>query len=172
MESTLIQVVDLKKFSSISETMDCQLLENHLLLAQQLYVVPVLGDALYSQILQQFDAQSISGNNETLLTEYITPAIAFSSWYSAAPFLAYRTNRSGIQTQGSPDTVAVTPDELSIYISRVENYKDFYLKRLQDYLDANQTLFPLYRSADSQEVSKGGGIYLGYKTRLRCNGWE
>jgi len=165
MESTLVTTEQLKELTSISDTIDCELLQPHLLIAQQLYVSAVLGDALYNDILVQFDAQTISGNSKTLLDEYIRPAIGFSSWYSAAPFLAYKTSRSGIQSQGSPDNTPVTPEELSLYITRVENYKNYYLKRLQNYLETNENDFPLYRTSNSQEVSKGGGIYLGYKSR-------
>ena len=175
MESTLVTVEQLKALTSISETMDCELLQPHLLIAQQLYVAPVLGDALYNDILSQFDANTISGNTTTLLDEYITPAIGFASWFSSAPFLAYKTQRSGIQSLASPDNTPVTTEELSLYIARVENYMDFYLSRLQKYLDDNETLFPLYRSGDSQEVSKGGGIYLGYGKRTNCDtnyGWQ
>ena len=169
MESTLVTVEQLKALTSISDTMDCELLQPHLLIAQQLYVAPVLGNALYNDILAQFDANTISGNTTTLLDEYITPAIGFSAWFSISPFLAYKTQRSGIQALSSPDNTPVTPEELSLYIARVENYKDFYCLRLQKYLDANESLFPLYRSGDSQEVSKGGGLYLGFKSR-RNNG--
>lgn len=175
MESTLVTVEQLKTLTSISDTMDCELLQPHLLIAQQLYVAPVLGDALYNDILAQFDANTISGNTQTLLDEHVTPAIGFSSWYSAAPFLAYKTQRVGIGSQSSPDTTPVTTEELALYITRVENYKDFYLKRLRDYLEANETLFPLYRTADSQEVGKGGGLYLGFKNRTGTAepyGWQ
>lgn len=175
MESTLTTVEQLKNLTSISDTMDCALLQPHLLIAQQLYVEPILGDALYNDILAQYDAQTISGNTTTLLDEYITPAIGFASWFSAAPFLAYKTQRVGIGSQASPDTTPVTPEELSLYVARVENYMDFYLRRLQKYLDDNATLFPLYRSGDSQEVSKGGVIYLGYGKRSNCDtdyGWQ
>lgn len=172
MESTLTTVEQLKALTSISDTMDCELLQPHLLIAQQLYVAPVLGDALYSDILSKFNDNTISGNTETLLNEYIIPAIGFSAWFSAAPFLAYKTQRSGIQALASPDNTPVTPEELSLYIARVENYKDFYCLRLQKYLDDNESLFPLYRSADSQDVSKGGGLYLGYKPKRTDYGWQ
>lgn len=182
MESTLVTVEQLKLLTSISSTMDCELLQPHLLIAQQLYVAPVLGDALYTDILTKFDANTISGDTQTLLDEYITPAIGFSSWFSAAPFLAYKTQRSGIQALASPDNTPVTVEELSLYISRVENLKDFYCERLQSYLYANQSKFPLYRQADAQKTNKGGQLYLGFRRQRKnnyggqetdcCNGWQ
>ena len=176
MESILISAEQLKTLTSISNTLDVDLLQPHLLISQQLYVQPVLGDALYNDIVNRYDNNTITGDTLVLYDEYIVPAIAYSAWFSAAPFLAYKTNRSGIQTQGSPDNVAVNPEELSLYIARVEHLMNFYNSRMQKYLDDNYTKFPLYRSADSQEVSKGGGIYLGYKSLRGCNndnyGWQ
>lgn len=181
MESTLITAVDLKRFSSISENMDVNMLDPHLIIAQQLFIAPILGDALYSSILTQFDNQTISGDTLELLNDYIAPAIAFGAWFSAAPFIAYKTNRSGIQTQGSPDTVAVTSEELSLYISRVQNLKDFYCERLNKFLiDDNYVKFPLFRSDDTPVyTNKGSGLYLGFSRNrnrncLDCNKqwWE
>ena len=171
MESTLVTVPQLKQLTSISDNLDCELLQPHLLIAQQLYVAPILGDALYNDLLTQFNNNTISGNTEILLNDYITPAIGFSSWFSAAPFLNFKTQRAGIQTLSSPDNTPVTVEELSLYISRVENLKDFYCTRLQKYLDTNYLLFPLYRSEDAIDTNKGGSLYLGFKsTRRNCCG--
>jgi len=171
MESTIVTTEQLKLLTSISSNLDCELLQPHLLIAQQLYVQPVLGDPLYSDIISRYDNQTLTGNTLNLYNEYLIPAIGFSAWYSAAPFLAYKTNRSGIQTQGSADTVPLTPEELSIYISRVENYKDFYLKRLNDFLiKDNGVMFPLFRSGDTPvNNNKGGGLFLNFKHRNPSN---
>lgn len=173
MESTLVTTVQLKSLTSISNLMDVDLLQPHLLIAQQLFVQPVLGDPLYNNIISRYDNNTLTGDTLVLYDDYIVPAIAYSAWYSAAPFIAYKTTPSGIQTQGSPDTTATTSEELSLYINRVGNYKDFYLKRLNDYLIAdNGAKFPLFRDGNTPvENSKGGGIYLGYKKRVIEDIW-
>jgi hypothetical protein len=173
MESTLVTTVQLKNLTSISKNFDVELLQPHLLIAQQLYVQPVLGDALYFNILTKFDTNTISGDTQILLDEYITPAIGFSAWFSAAPFLAYKTTRAGIQTESASDgaNIAVTPEELSLYIARVENYKNFYLDRLAKYLNNNVTNFPLFRTEDCQPKvnSNTGQFYLGFRGTRKNN---
>ena len=163
MESTIVTVNDLKNFSSIGANVDPELLYPHLLIAQQLYLQPVLGDALYDDIVSRFDNNWLTGNTQTLYEQYIIPALAYSSWYSVAPFLNYKTQRAGLQTTASPDSTPLTPEEMTTYLGKVNNFKDFYLSRLEKYLVTNKTLFPLFRQNDVRE-SNGSSIYLGYKT--------
>lgn len=173
MESTICTVEQLKALSSLSDNIDCDLLQPHLLISQQLYVQPILGDALYHDIIDRYDSNTLTGDTLTLYEDYIIPAIGFGSWFSASPFLAYKTTRNGIQTQGTPDTVAVTPEELSLYIARVENMKNFYCERLNKYLiEDNGIKFPLFRAGDTPvEVSKGGTLFLNFKRNGTCDGW-
>lgn len=176
MESTIVSVEQLKTLTSISNTVDVGLLEPHLLIAQQLYVEPVLGTALYNDIINRWNTDTLTGDTQTLYNEYIIPAIGFSAWFSVAPFLAYKTNRSGIQTQSAPDNTPVTPEELSLYVARVENMKTFYCNRLNDYLiKDNGVKFPLFRDSENvvEKSTVGGGIYLNYgRGTLPCDGWS
>jgi hypothetical protein len=178
MESTIITAVQLKNLTSLSENIDVELLNPHLLIAQQLYIAPVLGTALYDDIVKRFDAQTLTGDSLTLYEEYIVPAIGFSAWYSAAPFLAYKTTRAGIQTMSASDgaNVALIPEEMAVYIGRVQNLKDFYCQRLNKYLiDDKYQKFPLFRSNETPvESNRGSSLYLGFKRRSRdCeNDWQ
>jgi hypothetical protein len=178
MESTIITTEQLKLLTSLSNNIDVELLMPHLLIAQQLYLAPILGDALYADICSRYDNNQLTGDTLTLYNDYITPAVGFAAWFSAAPFLAYKTTRAGIQTQSASDgaNVAVIPEELSLYIARVENLKNFYCDRLNKYLiDDDGVKFPLFRSDDDTpvETNKGGSLYLGYsrsQQRPCCDG--
>lgn len=163
MESTIVTINDLKRFTNIGENIDEELLVPHLLIAQQLYAQELMGDALYFDLITQFDANTISGDTQTLYEEYVIPAIGYSAWYSSSPFLSYKTNRQGVNTQASDTITPASVEEFNLYLSKVNNLKDFYLSRLEKYLKANKTLFPLYRESSTVQ-SNGGSIYLGFKT--------
>lgn len=172
METCIVTPVELKKFTSIGENIDCDLLIPHLLIAQQLYLEPVLGCALYNDIISRYDNNWLSGDTQTLYEQYIVPALAYSAWYSVSPFLNWRTNRNGINTQGTDTLTPVVIEEFSMYLSKVENLKAFYLNRLEHYLKCNKTLFPLY-CANTVQQSNGGSVYLGYKTNpKRAPYWD
>jgi hypothetical protein len=163
-ESVIVTINDLKKYSSISENIDPELLTPHLLISQQMNIFPVLGEPLYDDIISRFDNNQLSGDTQELYENYIVPALAFSAWANAAPFLGYHTNRNGLMTMSTDTLTPLTPDEMSIYLSRVNGFRDFYIKRMQDYLDENIILFPLYRKDDTQ-IGQGSQFYLGYKNR-------
>ncbi len=176
METVLITTDDLKKLTAISQNMDVELLAPHLLIAQQLYVAPLLGDALYTDILDRFDGVTgLTGASLTLYNDYIVPALAYSAWFCAAPFLHFKTQRQGIGTQTSDNQVPVTPEELSLYINRVENLMNYYLNRVTDFLvKDNYVNYPLYRSEDTpKSTNKGSSLFLNFRdTKRQCDGWE
>jgi hypothetical protein len=172
MESTIVTIDDLKKFTSIGDNVDPELLFPHLLIAQQLYIQPVLGDALYNDIISRFDNNQLTGDTQTLYENYIVSAIAYSAWYSASPFLSYKTQRTGIQTANNNDFNPLSVDELNLYLSKVNNLKDFYVNRMEEYLIANATIFPLFRE-DNIKASNGSSIYVGWKTaQKRGKYWD
>lgn len=168
MESILCTVDDLKRLTSIGNNVDVDVIWPHILLSQQLFLQPVLGDALYSDIVSRFDNNQLTGDTFTLWEEYLVPCLAYCSWYNAAPFLNYKTNRTGISTHSSDVLTPVTPEELAIYSERVNNFKIYWLNRLEDYLIANDDLFPLYRQ-NTVVQSSGGQMFLGWKTTTRRN---
>lgn len=175
MESTLITTVDLKKLTAISQNMDVELLEPHLLIAQQLYLAPLLGDALYTDILSRFDSQTgLTGASLTLYNEYIIPALAYSAWFCAAPFLHFKTQRQGVGVQTSDTQTPVTVEELSIYVARVENLMSYYLNRVTTYLvKDNYVSFPLFRSDDTpKSTNKGSSLFLNFREARHCDGWS
>ena len=163
MESPLCTVDDLKRLTSLGSHIDPDLVYNHIIISQQMQVLPILGQALYESIIYLFDNDQLTGKTETLWSDYIVPCLAFCSWHNASPFLNYKTQRTGISTQSTDVLTPVTPEEFAIYSERVANFKTYYCNRLEDYLVDNKTDFPLFRQNTTVQ-SSGGSFFLGYKT--------
>lgn len=163
MESTLVTVNDLKRFTTISTNCDPDLLFPFLLISQQLYVEPILGSGLYAELLSEFDnAQLTGGTMTTLYEEYIISAIAYGSLYSALPFIAWKIQRTGVSTMSSDVLTPASNEEMTMLLSKAENLKAFYCNRLENYLIENKSSFPLYKQ-NATEQSNGGSFYLGFK---------
>lgn len=172
MESTLLTVNDIKNFTTIGQNVDPELLYPFILLSQQMYVEPVLGLALYNDIVSRFDNQQLTGDTQILYESHIIPSIAYSSLYSALPFIAYKIQRSGVSTQTTDVLTPVSPEEMSIIIGKADNMKNFYLNRLEEYLVTNETLFPLYKRNSVNQTDGNQTIYLGYKHRINNPYWD
>lgn len=160
MEDTLlITIEDIKEVTSISDNVDVEMLEPFLATSQDMHIRPVVGDALMDAMLD--DVASGGTTYKTLIENYILKALAYSTWFSAAPFMHMKTQRKGIVLQNSDNSTNVTPEEFSIYIGRVEGSMTFYLRRLKDYLDNNKTLYPLYTQSDQINPTSSSSIFLG-----------
>jgi len=163
MEDTLlITIEDIKNVTSISDNVDVSILEPFLATSQDMYIRPVVGDSLMDAMI----ASVASGGTQyqALIDNYILKALAYSTWFSAAPFLHFKTHKKGIVVQSSDNSTNVTPEEFSIYVQRIENNQTFYLRRLKDYLDtsAAKALYPLYATTDQINPSNSSSIFLGF----------
>jgi hypothetical protein len=168
MESLLVTPNDLKQFTTISSNIDTDMLFPFLLVSQQTLVAPVLGTALYDDIINRFDTNTLSGDTKTLYEKYLIPAVGWGSYYLALPFLAYKTNRNGVNTSGTDTLTPVVIEEMNVLTNRLNTLKDFYLSQLEEYLVDNASLFPLFRRNNVREGT-GSSIYLGYRTRRARN---
>ena len=159
-DTTLIQIEDIKNVTSISDNIDVAMLEPFLFNAQEMYIRPVCGDALMDAML----ASVASGGTgyTTLIDNQVLYALAYCTWYSAAPFLNFKTQRKGIVTQSSDNSTNVTLDEFGVYTSRIESMQTFYLRRLREFLDDNDTTYPLYAKDDDITPSSSSSIFLGF----------
>jgi hypothetical protein len=172
MESNLVTVNDLKTFTNIGKNVDEELLFPFLIISQQMHVAPVLGDALYNDIVNRFDNNWLTGDTQTLYEEYIIPAVGFSAWYASSIFLNLHTERAGIMTMDTDHSTHASVEEFGLYSKWVESLKDFYLRRLETFLNANITLFPLYRKTNL-ENSNAGPFFLGFnKKRKTSDYWD
>jgi len=161
-DTLLITIEDIKNVTSISDNVDVAQLEPFLATSQDMYLRPLVGDALMDAML---DSVASGGTGYTnLIQNFCLNALAYSTWYSAAPFMHMKTQKKGIVLQNSDNSTNVTTDEFSIYSQRVENNMTFYLRRLKTYLDtaAAKVLYPLYATTDQINPQNSSSIFLGF----------
>ena len=160
-DTTLIQIEDIKNVTSISNNIDVEMLEPFLFNAQEMYIRPVCGDAMYDAMIAEVGAGT--GSTYTSLIEnYVMYALAYSTWFSAAPFMHIKTQKKGIVLQNSDNSTNATMDEFSMYVQRIENTQTFYLTKLKDYLDDNKSTYSLYATTDQINPSNSSSIFLGF----------
>ena len=159
--TTLITINDLKDVTSISDNVDVELLKPFLFTSQEMYIRPVLGDAFMDEIIN--DVSTGGTSYETLINNYIVYALAYSTWFSAAPFIHMKTSKKGILKQSSDNSENVSLEEFGVYSSRIENLMTFYLKKLENYLNDNKSIYPLYCSSDVVNHTNSSTIFLNFK---------
>jgi len=155
-----MSIKDIQNLTSISDNIDVEILSPFLYNAQEMYIRPVCGDALMDAII--VDAETGGTTYETLIENYIFYPLAYATWFSSAPFIAYKTMRKGLVTQSSDNSQNLTTEEMSIYLGRIESTMTFYLRKLRTYLNENKASYPLYCNDDDITPSNSSSIFLGF----------
>jgi hypothetical protein len=161
----------LKAFTPISNSIEVETLYPFLSTVQSMYVVPILGLALSSQLETQVSGGTVSGANQTLLWNYIMPYMAWKTFEQAIPFLGIKAYKRSLVKPAGVDTTALTLDEVKFYRQNVSDIANHYGQSMIDMLQAdemqNNPQYPLYRIQGQNEqrtqASQSNGMYFRKK---------
>ena len=141
----------LKKDSALGGSVDDNLLLPYILMAQDRYILPILGTDLQNKLISDIQGGSLTGNYLTLLQTYIQPSLVQFSFATVLPFLRLRMVNNSVVTMSSEQGGTVSHDELKPLINASMDQGEFYRERLIDYLRGNLTNFPEYSTNQSSE---------------------
>ena len=116
---------------------------------QELYILPILGTALYDELRTQIQAGTLTTVNQTLLFEKINPALMWHVLSKGAHIFTYKIRNKGIVTQTSDNANPATMSELDRMVKQFESFAQTYSERLMMYLVERMTTYPLYTNAGS-----------------------
>jgi len=159
-----ITVEDLQELTSISQNVDSNTLVPFIRSSEAMYVSPVLGTALDTELKQAITGNSLTGVNYTLVQYYIKPLASWSTYLSAIPFMAFKGTNKGILRQNSDNSSLPSIEELNYLKQNIKDMVSYYKDNLIDYLEDNETLYPNYRSSitnTTDRKSNSNGLYLG-----------
>ncbi len=141
----------LKKDSALGGSVDDNILLPYILMAQDRYILPVLGTDLNDALITKIQGSSLSGAYLTLLQTFIQPSLVQFAFATALPFLRLRMVNNSIVTMSSEQGSSVSHSDLKPLISASIDQAEFYRERLIDYLRGNLTSFPEYSTNQSSE---------------------
>lgn len=135
----------LKKFSPVPLNYNTAEISNYISIGQDIWLIPVIGQPLFDELLDEINKGEISPANQTLLLE-IYPYLSYAVCLEALPFIAYHISEVGITKNKSDNSESVSPQELS-YIqqtlrSQVEIRKEKLIKWLKEYGGNYPNYFP------------------------------
>ena len=119
----------------------------YILLAQDMYILPILGTDLDAKIKTEIQAGSLAGDYKTLVETYIQPALVQFSFAELAPFMRLRFVNNAIVVMGATDqSSSASYDDMKPLMDRAKDAAEFYRQRLIDYIRNNTSSFPEYSS--------------------------
>tara|TARA_R100000781_G_scaffold27534_1_gene20476 strand:- start:16 stop:588 length:573 start_codon:yes stop_codon:yes gene_type:complete len=143
----------LKKDSALGGSVDDNLLLPYILMAQDRYILPVLGTDLYDKLISDIQGSSLAGAYLTLLQTYIQPALVQFSFSVVLPFLRLRFVNSSIVTMNSEQGSSVSHDDLKPLINASMDQGEFLRERLIDYIRNNTSSFTEYSSNTGSDLT-------------------
>lgn len=143
MATYFIHPNDLKQTSYVDENVDDKLITPAISLAQDLYILPMIGSGVYDELKTQINANTLTALNTTLLT-YIKPIMIFQTLYELTEPLTYKLTNKSIVKKKSENSENVDFKELMALKDKFKNIAQWYTERMRRYLVQNQLSYPLY----------------------------
>jgi hypothetical protein len=143
----------IKKDTALGGSVDDNLLLPYILMAQDRYILPVLGTDLYNKIISDIQGSSLTGVYLTLLQTYIQPALVQFAFATCLPFLRLRMVNNAVVTMSSEQGSSASHSDLKPLISASMDQAEFYRERLIDYISNNTSSFPEYSSNTGADLS-------------------
>lgn len=116
--------------------------------AQNMFIRPILGSALFDEILEEIQANTVTVPNATLITQLL-PALKWEVCHKFTRIGTYKLSNKGTGTKSGDGFTALGESELITAKNIYKDNADFYRKKLMLFLKANEIDYPLYRNPPS-----------------------
>ena len=157
----------IEKYSPLPKNYNYDEVMNYVNIAEDIWVVPVIGRPLYDELQEQVKNNTVSEVNATLLLE-IYPYLAYATALEALPFIAYHMTEVGITKSKSDNSESVELKELNYIINHLKAQTEYRKEMLIKWLKEYGSNYPSYYPSEcdcgcscstSKKKSSGNVIY-------------
>lgn len=146
-ETPLISEELLKLFSPISANVDIDKLIGFVQLAQDFYIVPILGTPLVEELQEQIENGTLTNENKALILK-IAPSLSLWTNYLSVRSLSYSFTEKGLTKENSENSASLDRKEIADLIYDIKDKADMATELLVRYLCSCSELYPLWRPSD------------------------
>lgn len=145
---------------------------------QELYIQDILGTPLYNQLKDQWENNTMTALNTTLVQNYVAPCLANYVMKEGMTNMLFKMRNKSVMTDRSDFS---DPVDFTSYKHLQDTYRERaekYAVKIEEYLCANSTDYPLYTNYTSSDEVRAQGqratvpLALGIKPRKPGMGWE
>lgn len=172
----LISEETLKEMSLIGDNVESQFILPAIELAQEQGLQTIIGTKLLRKLQTLVDDGSITAETNSkykeLLDDYITIYLSYQVMSEIQIPLSYKMRNSGLIQNQDDKQITLSLKDVMFIKQFYDDKALWFSKRLSDYLCANSTLYPEYKSYDTvadlnaSESHYNSGICLGPKVKL------
>lgn len=157
-----------KQHSPVTSNADLKEFIPYLAIAQELYIAPVLGESLMTELKDQIVANNLSVANSGLLLK-VAPALSFFAVYQGLPFHWASIVNKGVTIRESENSKGVNINDIAQLRRWIRDDAAIFVKLLTEYLSANRTDYPLwkplcdYECGSNAKTTFDSGFYFPLK---------
>ena len=141
----------LKTNTPITANVDVTDVTPYIATQAQLRVMPILGTTFFNYMLEVYNTQAATNDEETLI-KFIQPIIAWRSAEDAVFGLTYQLKNKGLQTQNGDFSSSVSQREVAFGMEHYAQKAAFFEQRLIRYLLKNRSLYPEFISTENRDT--------------------
>lgn len=143
---------DLVRNTFLSGNVDTDKFIQFIKIAQEIHVQQYLGSKLYDKISSDIIANSLSGNYQSLVNDYIQPMLIHYAMTEYLPFSAFTASNGGVYKKTVENGETATRNDLAFLIEKERNLAEYYTRRFIDYMSFNQNLYPEYNQNVNDDI--------------------
>ena len=144
----------LKRDTALGESIDANLIMPYILLAQDMHILPILGQKLHATLTGHISAGTLTSYNETLVEDYIQPCLVQFAFTELLPYLRLRFVNNAIVVMGATEQSSpATYEDLRPIMDTATNAAEFYRERAINYIKDNIGQFPDYNTNVGSDLS-------------------
>lgn len=145
----LISEAKVRQFTDINQSVDTELIQNNIRVAQDYKLQSVIGTNLYNKLQNDVVNNTLSGYYETLLNDYIQDFLLYVTYYETLESIYLRPRNNGLlRPNGGENSDPVDKDLYMMKRQSVENKLTYYAERLTNYIIEEETHFPELSNSD------------------------
>jgi len=139
----------IKERTGLHDNLDAKLLYPEIKIAQDRYIHPLLGTALFNKILTDYAAQTLAGNYLALKNNYIVDALVYYTLAELPEILSFQFYNKGLLRKNEDNATQPSLQEIIMMGDKYKDRAEYYGNRLRLYLRQNYPLFPEYNNPGS-----------------------
>lgn len=139
-----ISVQSIKDRTGLHANVDEKLVLPEIKTAQDMYILPALGSALYAELQNAVDANTFTNLQTTLLDDYIVDCLIYFVMAELPQGLSYQFYNKGLIRKTGENQESPSMQDMIDIANRYQARAEFYKQRLIKYLKQNNALYPNY----------------------------
>lgn len=161
---------DFKDRVDLSDNVLSKYIVPNIALVQDRYIKKVLCKTFYDELISEIDAGTLTVVNDTLVDDYIKPAMVYRSYARYLATSNVFSTPSGFRKLREDNSDVAEVADMQALMNQANSDAAYYERELIDYLENNEDDYPTFRdnckcSTKSNSGFKITGIGKGYKRK-------